>query len=121
MANAISEAVHLVKGRKPSLQGAAFAGTSITMRSLLNTGVATNGSGELLSTLSQHRYQGSFCQGSGGLIADLMSKNHIRGNLSNYVPDVVATNNAGLVYIMVSRRFITKMVTESEKLIQLLN
>jgi len=121
IANAVSEAVHLVKGKQPTLQGAAFAGTSITMRNLLNTGIATNGSGELLSTLSQHRYQGSFCQGSGGLIADLMNKNHIRGNLSNYEPDVVATNNAGLTYIMVSRNFITKMVTEYKKLTHLLN
>lgn len=98
----MSKSVGLVKGKAPSLQGGAFAGTSISMVNLLKTGIATNGSGELLSTLSQHRYQGSFCQGTGGLIADLMNKDHIRGNLSKYEPDIAATNNAGFTYILVS-------------------
>lgn len=81
------------------------------MVNLLKTGITTNTSGELLSTLSQHRYQGSFCQGSGGLIADLMNKAHVRGNLSHYETDIAATNKAGLTYILVSYKQIRRQKT----------
>jgi len=111
LANAVSKSIGLVKGKAPTLQGAAFAGTSISMVNLLKTGITTNTSGELLTTLSQHRYQGSFCQGSGGLIADLMNKAHVRGNLSHYETDIAATNKAGLTYILVSYKQIRRQKT----------
>ncbi|KAJ2962019.1 hypothetical protein NQZ79_g2828 [Umbelopsis isabellina] len=97
--NAVTEAIHLQEGRKPTLQGAAFAGTKFSMVKLIDSGILTNGSGKYLSTLSQHRYQGTFCYGGGGLIQDLMNKAHIRGNLSQYETDIAATNKAGLDYI----------------------
>lgn len=50
--------------------------------------------------ISQHRYSGSFCQGSGGLLQDLMTKSTIRGNLTVFKPDIDAVKAKGLGYIM---------------------
>lgn len=52
------------------------------------------------SSFSEHRYSGSFCQGSGGLLQDLMTKNTIRGNLSVFTPDIAETRKRGLDYVL---------------------
>jgi hypothetical protein len=50
--------------------------------------------------ISQHRYSGSFCSGSAGLLQDLMTKATIRSNLTIFVPDITATKAKGLEYIL---------------------
>lgn len=54
----------------------------------------------LLISISQHRYSGSFCSGSEGLLQDLMNKATIRGNLSTFSPDIAATRQRGLDYVL---------------------
>ncbi|KAF8147472.1 glycoside hydrolase family 79 protein [Crassisporium funariophilum] len=56
--------------------------------------------GKLIKTISQHRYSGSFCQGSGGLLQDLMTKSTIRGNLTVFNPDIAAVREKGLDYVL---------------------
>ncbi|KAG6909980.1 hypothetical protein DXG01_013980 [Tephrocybe rancida] len=83
--------------------GASFAGSShgagFSPQSAFQAGLLT-GPGELISTMSQHRYSGSFCTGSGGLLSDLMTKSTIRGNLSVFIPDIQATAVQGRNYIL---------------------
>ena len=50
--------------------------------------------------ISQHRYSGSFCSGSSGLLQDLMTKANIRSNLTDLIPDIVATREKGLDYVL---------------------
>jgi hypothetical protein len=50
--------------------------------------------------LSQHHYSGSFCTGSGDLLQNLMTKSTIRSNLSSFSPDIDATFEQGLEYIL---------------------
>lgn len=49
---------------------------------------------------SEHHYSGTFCSGSEGVLADLMNKATIRGNLSQYIPDIQATKAQGFDYIL---------------------
>ncbi|TFK40176.1 glycoside hydrolase family 79 protein [Crucibulum laeve] len=85
--------------------GAAFAGSSHTTsgfspQAIFSQGILSSAPGSLTSTISQHRYSGSFCTGSGGLLQDLMTKSTIRGNLSIYDPDIAATHEKGLDYVL---------------------
>ncbi|TFY74559.1 hypothetical protein EWM64_g9455 [Hericium alpestre] len=52
------------------------------------------------SHISQHHYEGSFCSGSNGLLQDLLSKAHTRGNLSAFAPDIAAAQQRGLQYVL---------------------
>lgn len=45
-------------------------------------------------------FSGSFCSGNGALLQDLMTKANIRGNLSNFSPDVTAVRAKGLDYVL---------------------
>ncbi|KAJ6607373.1 glycoside hydrolase family 79 protein [Mycena sp. CBHHK59/15] len=85
--------------------GAAFAGSSHTTTGFSPQGVFANGildsePGAFISTISQHHYSGSFCSGSGGLLQDLMTKATIRSNLSSFLPDIQATKDQGLDYVL---------------------
>jgi xanthine/CO dehydrogenase XdhC/CoxF family maturation factor len=42
---------------------------------------------------------GSFCSGNGDLLQNLMTKDTIRGNLTQFLPDIQATHAQGLEYI----------------------
>lgn len=53
-----------------------------------------------LCSIDQHAYSGSFCEGSGALLQDLMTKAHIRSNLTRFAPDIAATRAQGLDYVM---------------------
>ncbi|KAG6853789.1 hypothetical protein C0991_001378 [Blastosporella zonata] len=83
--------------------GASFAGSShgagFSPQSAFQEGLLT-GPGKLIAAISQHRYSGSFCTGDGGLLADLMTKSTIRGNLTVFVSDIHATLAQGLDYIL---------------------
>ena len=50
--------------------------------------------------ISQHKYSGSFCTGTNGLLQDLMAKDSIRGNLSVFASDIRAVREKGLEYIL---------------------
>lgn len=52
--------------------------------------------------ISQHVYSGSGlgCGSISTCIQDLMSKAFVRGNLSQFIPDVAATQAQGLAYVL---------------------
>ncbi|PPQ64596.1 hypothetical protein CVT26_001994 [Gymnopilus dilepis] len=100
----ITESISLASSRT-RLWAAAFANTTpstlgFSPQAVLNERVLASVPGSLISTISQHHYGGSFCTGSSGLLQDLMEKTSIRSNLSQFVPDIVATNNKGLDYVL---------------------
>ncbi|KAF4596450.1 Glycoside hydrolase family 79 protein [Pleurotus pulmonarius] len=84
--------------------GASFAGSShgagFSPQAIFSAGILDSAPGKLMSTISQHRYSGSFCSGSEGLLQDLMTKATIRGNLSTFSPDIAATRQRGLDYVL---------------------
>jgi hypothetical protein len=73
---------------------------SFSPQAIYNLGILDSTAGQKIQAFSEHHYQGSFCSGSAGLLADLMNKATIRGNLTQYTPDIQATNNQGLDYIL---------------------
>jgi hypothetical protein len=112
---------------KTKFIGAAFAFSShseingLSPQSIFNAGILDSEAGSLITTyvgsahsrsiqvadlclcrrrVSQHHYSGSFCAGSGGLLQDLMTKSTIRSNLSSFSPDISATFQEGLEYIL---------------------
>ncbi|GLB40604.1 putative glycosyl hydrolase family 79 C-terminal beta domain [Lyophyllum shimeji] len=100
----VSAAAGLSPTSHTKFLGASFAGSSHTTtgfspQAAFAAGLLT-GPGKLISTISQHRYSGSFCAGNGGLLQDLMTKSTIRGNLTIFVPDIQATFAQGLDYIL---------------------
>ncbi|KIY53036.1 glycoside hydrolase family 79 protein [Fistulina hepatica ATCC 64428] len=78
-----------------STHGPGFSPQSIFKDGLLNAS-------DLITLLSQHHYFGSFCSGSvpSGLLQNLMMKSSIRGNLTIFTPDIIATHNEGLGYAL---------------------
>ncbi|KAG6843890.1 hypothetical protein H0H87_011961 [Tephrocybe sp. NHM501043] len=99
----VAIAGHLSPTSHTKFLGASFAGSShgpgFSPQDAFQEGLLT-GPGELISIISQHRYSGSFCAGSGGLLSDLMTKSTIRGNLTVFVPDIEATFAQGRKYIL---------------------
>ncbi|KAA1467403.1 glycoside hydrolase family 79 protein [Dentipellis sp. KUC8613] len=93
-------------GSKVALWGASFAGSShsatsgFSPQSAIQDGLLKSSAGEQIKTISQHHYEGSFCSGSNGLLQDLMSKSHTRGNLSSFSPDITAVQQQGLQYVL---------------------
>ncbi|KAG6812433.1 hypothetical protein H0H92_002899 [Tricholoma furcatifolium] len=75
-----------------SFAGSANGGTGFSPEAAFSAGILT-GPGQFIST-------GSFCTGSGGLLANLMNKASIRGNLTAFAPDIQATFDQGLDYIL---------------------
>ncbi|KAF9472125.1 glycoside hydrolase family 79 protein [Pholiota conissans] len=89
----------------PKFWGGAFAGSShstsgFSPQAIFAEGVLSSSAGALISTISEHRYSGSFCSGSGGLLQDLMTKSTIRSNLTQFSPDVAATQAKGLDFVL---------------------
>ncbi|KAF9522314.1 hypothetical protein CPB83DRAFT_911422 [Crepidotus variabilis] len=89
----------------PKLWAASFAGSShstsgFSPQAIFNQGVLSSPVAPLISTISQHRYSGSFCSGSSGLLQDLMTKSTIRGNLTDLQPDIAAVHAKGLDYVL---------------------
>lgn len=103
IAGAVSKALGLVKGKAPSWLALSFAGSDhgaggFSPQQAFADGLLTSTPGQLISTISQHRYSGSFCAGSEGLLSDLMAKSAVRGNLTVFNPDIAATKAKGLIY-----------------------
>ena len=68
-----------------------------------------------LDRLSQHYYSGSFCLGSSGVLQDLMTKATIRSNLSAFSPDIAATVEKKLDYVLGETNSYACHVSESLK------
>jgi len=85
--------------------GGAFALSSHSTTGFSPQGIFANNildsePGRFINTISQHHYSGSFCEGSGGLLQDLMTKATIRSNLSDFIPDIQATQERNLDYVL---------------------
>ncbi|KAJ7134403.1 glycoside hydrolase family 79 protein [Mycena epipterygia] len=88
-------------GSGPKFFGPSFAGVSHAVDSFSALGVFTQGiletpPGSLLRTFSQHHYQ---C-GAGELLTDIVQKDHIRGNLTQLLPDIAVVHSHGLDYVL---------------------
>ncbi|KAF5375578.1 hypothetical protein D9757_008533 [Collybiopsis confluens] len=97
-ANAIFKTVEMA-------QTGFLAGSSTTLKgfsppSRSSLGILKSITGKQVTSFSEHHYQGAFCSGSSGLLSDLMNKATIRGNLFQYKPDIEATVNQSLDYIL---------------------
>ncbi|TFK95850.1 hypothetical protein BDV98DRAFT_659521 [Pterulicium gracile] len=69
-------------------------------RSLADKGLFDTSEGKPISTISQHRYSGSFCSGDGALLQSLMTKAHIRGNTTIFAPDAADAKAMGFRYVL---------------------
>ncbi|KAJ3744227.1 glycoside hydrolase family 79 protein [Lentinula detonsa] len=103
-ANTIFEDITLNETSTRFLAGS-FAGSSSNLegfspQAIYKLGISDSPAGEYIAAFSEHHYQGTFCSGSAGVLSDLMDKANIRGNLSQYVPDIQATNDQGFDYIL---------------------
>ncbi|KAJ7637653.1 glycoside hydrolase family 79 protein [Mycena polygramma] len=92
-------------GSDTKLWGAAFADSSHSTSGFSPQGIFANNilssePGKFINTISQHHYSGSFCAGSGGLLQDLMTKATIRSNLTEFTPDIQATHDKDLDYVL---------------------
>ncbi|KAG1882085.1 glycoside hydrolase family 79 protein [Suillus subluteus] len=101
----VSTTANLSESSYTKLIGAAFAGSSnnnlsgFSPQAIFNLGILESPAGQLIETISQHHYSGSFCTGGGSVMQDLMTKSYIRGNISMFVPDIEASSAEGLDYI----------------------
>ncbi|KAJ6577181.1 hypothetical protein B0H19DRAFT_1118496 [Mycena capillaripes] len=92
-------------GSDTRIWGGAFALSSHTSTGFSPQGIFANNilssePGRFINTISQHHYSGSFCSGDGGLLQDLMTKATIRSNLSDFTPDIQATQDRNLDYVL---------------------
>lgn len=104
-ANNVTATANLSASGATKFWGCAFAGSShsttgFSPQAAFNSGLLTSAPGALISTISQHRYSGSFCSGTGALLQDLMDKGNVRSNLSSFSADVAAVRAKGLDYIL---------------------
>ncbi|KAF8148679.1 glycoside hydrolase family 79 protein [Crassisporium funariophilum] len=101
----VSAAAGLSATSHTQFWGGAFAlsshsSTSFSPQGIFAQNMLTSAPGRLIRTISQHRYSGSFCEGSGGLLQDLMTKATIRGNLTIFNPDIAVVRGKGLDYVL---------------------
>ncbi|KAG2145236.1 glycoside hydrolase family 79 protein [Suillus clintonianus] len=102
----VSITANLSDSSYTKLIGAAFAESShnnlsgFSPQAIFNLGILESPAGQLVETISQHHYSGSFCTGGGAVLQDLMTKSYIRGNVSEFSSDVEATLAKGLNYIL---------------------
>lgn len=80
--------------------GSSHSTTGFSPQAIYAAGILNSAPGAFITSFSEHRYSGSFCEGSGGLLQDLMTKNTIRGNLSVFTPDIAETRKRGLDYVL---------------------
>ncbi|KAJ3747810.1 glycoside hydrolase family 79 protein [Lentinula detonsa] len=106
-ASNVSATVPISANTTTKFWGGAFAGSDHSMngfspQGLFNNGILATAPGMLIDTISQHVYSGSGlgCGSIGACIQDMMSKNFIRGNLSQFIPDIAATKAQNLTYVL---------------------
>ncbi|KAK7692779.1 hypothetical protein QCA50_004412 [Cerrena zonata] len=83
-----------------TFQGAAFAGTGFTPRQLFDLGILDSAPGKLITTISQHRYSAAFCSGGDFALSSFLSKANVRSNLTLWKPDIAASKQRGLRYVL---------------------
>ncbi|KAI0071769.1 glycoside hydrolase family 79 protein [Panus rudis PR-1116 ss-1] len=99
IAGPVADAAGLKKGGV-TFQGAAFAGQGFTPSQIFNLGILDSTPGKLISTISQHRYSAAFCSGGDFALSSFMSKAAVRGNLTLWKPDIAASQQRSLRYIL---------------------
>ena len=52
------------------------------------------------SSISQHRYSAAFCSGGDFALSSFLSKTNVRGNLTLWKPDIAASKQRGLRYVL---------------------
>jgi hypothetical protein len=113
-------------GRVVPLQGIAFAFSSFSAtsgfsaQSALHYGILNSSAGQQITQcvsillvlpprlltprarnrVSQHHYSGTFCTGTAAILQALMTKSAIRGNLTQFAPDIAAAHANGLPYVL---------------------
>jgi len=100
-AASVSSALSLTAGQRPALQGLAFGNSdhgagNFSPQQAYDDGILSTTAGKLITVVSQHHYSGGCCT---ALVADLMSKAFVRGNVSAFVPDIQATVSRGHKFI----------------------
>ncbi|KAI0763458.1 glycoside hydrolase family 79 protein [Trametes elegans] len=84
-----------------SLQGASFGTKQFTPREVFDLGLLDSAPGKAVSIISQHRYSViSSCNGTAVSLADLMSKEAVRSNLTIFKADIAASKARGLRYVI---------------------
>ncbi|KZT43267.1 hypothetical protein SISSUDRAFT_978381 [Sistotremastrum suecicum HHB10207 ss-3] len=96
----VSSAAGFSGANSPGLMGLSLGHITtagFTTQNGLSGGLLQTSAGKLITTMSQHHYQGSTTSGT-ARIGDLMDKKLIRGNLTAFSDDITATRKAGLKY-----------------------
>ncbi|KAK7050346.1 glycoside hydrolase family 79 protein [Favolaschia claudopus] len=83
-----------------SFAESSHSSTDFSPQGIFANHILSSEPGSFIDTISQHHYSGSFCVGSGGLLQDLMTKATIRSNLTIYTPDIEASQDMGLDYVL---------------------
>lgn len=113
----VVQAVKLTVGGPVGVIACSFASQIFTAAGSFNAGILDSEPGkyitqyvssfdlpqaetELCDRVSQHRYSGAFCDGGDFHLRSFMSKSAVRGNLTVFTSDIVATRSRGLVYVM---------------------
>ncbi|KAK7041787.1 hypothetical protein VNI00_009076 [Paramarasmius palmivorus] len=102
-ASAITRAIGLTGHSRTRFWGGSFGGSNtfgFTAKKIFDEGYLDSQPGALVTALSQHRYSGSFCQGSASLLQELMDKETIKTNLTMFYEDIVETRRRGLRYVL---------------------
>jgi len=99
----VSQAIGMKVGTAPGFQMPSFANSDFghggfSPESTFSDGILKTTPGSMVTMVSQHHYSGSFCAGTEGILQDLMSKANIRGNLTQFTPDIQSTHAQGLPY-----------------------
>ncbi|KAF8309020.1 glycoside hydrolase family 79 protein [Clavulina sp. PMI_390] len=104
-AHSIIDAAGLKPNATPRLLTGSFSSSShstttkFSPQRIIASSILSGTLGPYIDTVSQHQYSGSFCTGSGGLLASLMDKATIKGNVTVFSSDIAAVQAAGRDYI----------------------
>ncbi|KAI0642794.1 glycoside hydrolase family 79 protein [Trametes meyenii] len=89
------------RGGPVTLQGASFGTQQFTPRQVFDLGLLDSKAGQAISVISQHRYSViSSCNGTAVSLAEFMSKDAVRSNLTIFEADIAASKAKGLGYII---------------------
>ncbi|KAJ3753512.1 glycoside hydrolase family 79 protein [Lentinula raphanica] len=106
-ASNVSATVPITANTTTKFWGGAFADsdhstTGFSPQGLFSNGILQTAPGMLIDTISQHVYSGggTDCGSTDQCIQDMITKAFIRGNLSQFIPDIAATKSHNLTYVL---------------------